>query len=65
MTNFTVTIARGFGSGGRTIGKMLAARLGVNFYDREIMELASEQSGISLDLFDKADEAGKVAFFKR
>ncbi|MBE6580921.1 MAG: cytidylate kinase-like family protein [Ruminococcaceae bacterium] len=65
MTNFTVTISRGFGSGGRTIGKMLAERLGIHFYDREIMELASEKSGISLDLFDKADEAGKVAFFKR
>lgn len=65
MANFTVTIARGFGSGGRTIGKMLAERLGIRFYDREIMELASEESGISLDLFDKADEAGKVAFFKR
>lgn len=65
MKSFTVTIARGFGSGGRTIGKMLAKRLGIGFYDREIMEIASEQSGISLDLFDKADEAGKVAFFKR
>ena len=65
MANFTVTIARGFGSGGRTIGKMLAERLNIRFYDREIMELASEQSGISLDLFHKADEAGKVAIFKR
>lgn len=65
MAKFTVTIARGFGSGGRTIGKMLAERLNIRFYDREIMELASEQSGISLDLFHKADEAGKVAIFKR
>ena len=65
MKNFTVTIARGFGSGGRTIGKMLAERLGIKFYDREIMELASEESGINIDLFEKADEAGKVAFFKR
>ena len=65
MANFTVTIARGFGSGGRTIGKMLAERLGIRFYDHEIMQLASEVSGISLDLFHKADEVGKVAFFKR
>ncbi len=65
MQNFTVTIARGFGSGGRTIGKMLAERLNIHFYDREIMELASEHSGISLDLFDKADEAGKISLFKR
>ena len=65
MKNFTITIARGFGSVGRTIGKMLAERLGIKFYDREIMELASEESGINIDLFEKADEAGKVAFFKR
>lgn len=65
MSNYTVTIARGFGSGGRTIGKMLAQRLGIGFYDREIIELASEQSGIHIDLFGKADEAAKNPIFKR
>ena len=40
MSNFTVTISRTFGSGGRTIGKMLAERLGIHYYDNELIKLA-------------------------
>ena len=65
MKNFTVTIARGFGSGGRTIGKMLAERLGINYYDNELIKLASEESGINIELFGNADEKAKTALFKR
>ncbi len=53
---FVITIARGYGSGGKTVGKMLADDLGVNFYDREILRLASDDSGINESLFAKADE---------
>ena len=56
MENNVITIARGYGSGGRTIGKMLAKELGINYYDREILRLASDDSGISEELFAKADE---------
>ena len=56
MENYVITIARGYGSGGRTIGKMLAKELGINYYDREILRLASDDSGISEELFAKADE---------
>lgn len=56
MERFVVTIARGYGSGGRTIGKMLAERLGVNCYDREILKLASDDSGINEKLFARSDE---------
>lgn len=56
MENYVITIARGYGSGGRTIGKMLAKELGINYYDREILRLASDESGISEELFAKADE---------
>ena len=56
MENYVITIARGYGSGGRTIGKMLAKELGINYYDREILRLASDDSGISKELFAKADE---------
>lgn len=59
MDNFVITIARGYGSGGRTIGKMLAERLGVHYYDRELMRLASDESGINEELFVKADEVLK------
>ena len=51
MEKFTVTIARGFGSGGRTIGKMLADKLGVKFYDKELIRMASDASGINEALF--------------
>lgn len=56
MERFVITIARGYGSGGRTIGKMLAKELGVNCYDREILRLASDDSGINEELFARADE---------
>lgn len=51
-----VTIARQYGSGGRTIGKMLAEKLGIHFYDKELMKLASDESGINEALFVNADE---------
>lgn len=56
MEKYVITIARGYGSGGRTVGKMLAKELGINFYDREILRLASDDSGINEELFAKADE---------
>ncbi|HHT88442.1 MAG TPA: cytidylate kinase-like family protein [Clostridiales bacterium] len=56
MNKYVITIARGYGSGGRTIGKMLAEELGINFYDRELLRLASDDSGINEELFAKADE---------
>ena len=63
MKSFTITIARGFGSGGRTIGRMLAERLGIAWYDQDLIKLASEESGIHIDLFDKADEYKKPSLF--
>lgn len=64
MKHFVITIARGYGSGGKTIGKRLAEELGVPCYDRELLRLASDDSGIHERLFGKADE--KLAnFFKR
>lgn len=56
MSKYVITIARGYGSGGRTIGKMLAEELGIHYYDRELLRLASDDSGINEKLFAKADE---------
>jgi len=53
---YVITIARGYGSGGRTIGKMLSKDLGIPYYDRELLRLASDDSGINEQLFAKADE---------
>ncbi|MDF2950892.1 MAG: hypothetical protein K0S18_475 [Anaerocolumna sp.] len=56
MKHFVITIARGYGSGGKTIGKMLAEELGIHYYDRELLRLASDDSGINEDLFGRVDE---------
>lgn len=51
MEKTIITIARQYGSGGRTVGKMLAERMGIPFYDRQIIEMAAEDSGINAALF--------------
>ena len=51
-----ITIGRQYGSGGRTIGQMLSERLGIHYYDKELLKLASEDSGINEALFAGADE---------
>lgn len=56
MDNVVITIARQYGSGGKTIGKMLAEEMGIQAYSREILKLASQDSGINENLFNRADE---------
>ena len=66
MKNFVITIARGYGSGGKTIGKMLSERMGIHYYDQELLRLASDESGINEKLFGQADEClNKPVFFKK
>lgn len=65
MKKYVVTIARGFGSGGRTIGQMLSQKLGINYYDKDITKLASEDSGINEQLFAQHDEKSINGFFKK
>lgn len=43
--NLIITIARGYGSGGREIGKLVADKLGIKYYDKDIITLTTEQSG--------------------
>ena len=54
--NIVITIARQYGSGGRTVGEMLANDLGIHYYDHELIKLASEESGINESLFLETDE---------
>lgn len=62
MNKYVITIARGYGSGGRTIGQMLSEQLGIPYYDRDLLRLASDDSGINQELFAKADEKLKRSF---
>lgn len=56
MENFVITIGRNCGSGGSTVARMLSERLGVEVYDRNLMKLVSDNSGINEELFELADE---------
>ena len=51
-----ITISRQFGTGGVEIGKKLAEMLGYDYYDKEIIEMASEKSGISEEMFERAEK---------
>lgn len=54
--NYVINIGRQLGSGGREIGEKLASRLGISFYDKELINLASEESGLCREFFERADE---------
>lgn len=56
MDKVIITIARQYGSGGKTVGQMLAKDMGINCYSREILRMASDESGIREEMFNKADE---------
>lgn len=65
VKTFVVTISREYGSGGRTIGRMLSESLGIPFYDTELMRLASDDSGINEALFLNADEKLKPSLLRK
>lgn len=54
-----ITISREFGSGGRSIGKMVAEKLGYQYYDKEIIEKIAESTGLSKDYIEKNAEYAK------
>ena len=51
-----ITISREFGSGGRTIGRMVAEKLGMSFYDKELIEKVAEESGLSKKYIQEGGE---------
>ena len=57
--NVVITISRMYRSGGRTVAGMLSQRLNIPFYDKDLVKLASEDSGINEALFVNADEKVK------
>ena len=56
MENFVITVGRQFGSCGKEIGHALAKRFNIAFYDKELIALASKESGLCQEFFEKADE---------
>ena len=55
---FVINIGRQLGSGGKDIGEIIARRLGIRLYDKELLTLAAQQSGLCPEFFEKADEKG-------
>ena len=53
---FVITVGRQLGSGGRQIGKRLAERFGIAYYDKEILSLAAQESGLGTGVFERSDE---------
>ena len=62
MSNYVISISREFGSGGRLIGKRLAAQLGIPCYDRTIIQKTAEKSGLSPDFIARAEERARSRF---
>lgn len=55
-SKYIVTITRQYGSGGHDIGKRLAEKLGVDFYDKELISIAAKESGVAPEIFKDVDE---------
>lgn len=57
--NTIITISREYGSGGRFVGKLLADELGIPFYDKEIIAMASEDSGFAQEFIKENEQKMK------
>lgn len=62
MKNRVITISREFGSGGRTIGKAVAAQLNIPCYDNELLQQIAEKSGFNQQYIQEAGEYAPGGF---
>jgi cytidylate kinase len=62
MSNKVITISREFGTGARTIAQKLAIELGYAYYDRAIIQMAAEKSGLSPNFIEKNEEKANNSF---
>lgn len=53
---YVITVGRTFGSGGRELGRLIADRLGIAFYDKQLLVKAAEKAGMSPEFFERNDE---------
>ena len=60
--NLVITIGRQCGSGGKKIGQMLAEKMGVKCYDKELLARAAKESGFCEELFETHDEKPTSSF---
>lgn len=62
QNKLVVTIGREFGSGGREIGQKLADKLGIEFYDKKLLQMAAKESGFCEEIFERQDEKPTNSF---
>ena len=62
MTNTIITIGRQYGSGGRYVARLLAEKLDIPFYDKELLTEVAKDSGMSKDLLEEHDEKNSRGF---
>lgn len=60
--HIVITISREYGSGGRYVGKKLSEKLGINFYDKEIIEMTAKESGLSKSYIEEKDQNGTTKY---
>jgi len=58
--NYVITIGRQLGSGGKLTGELLSKKLSISCYDKELIQLASKESGLGKEFFEKADEKSRI-----
>lgn len=56
---YVITIARQFGSLGRPIAKLMAEKLGIEYYDRDIVEQAAQKLNLPVSKIDEVEESAK------
>ena len=65
MEPYVITISRQFASLGRTIAQELSERLGIEFYDRDIVEAAANRMQLPISVISDEEEQANNAFLKR
>ncbi len=59
---YVINIGRQLGSGGRAVGQLLAEDLNFKYFDKELVQLASQESGLGKEFFERADEKARFNF---
>jgi len=65
MNHLVIAISREYGSGGRKIGEEAARQLGISYYDKVLLQLAAERSGLSPEFLEKNEEQSPGSFLFR
>ena len=65
MKQYVVTISRQFGSLGRTIAQIMARELGIEFYDRDIVEETASRMGLPVSVISSKEEHSESIYFRR